>query len=288
MSRSDTPPAWTVLAVHLAATLPLALVAGLAAGGWSLLVPLAHICGLALALRPPTVHPSLVALALAALPLLYWELPLLTDWLHHGRRYDALLLAAERAAFGGQPAAEWGRAWRAGWFGELMHAAYLSYYPLLLVPPLVLAIRGRWRDLSAMVFTEILVTAVLLTLFLALPVRGPRELFAPAGEPGVLERLTRSLLGEMSSDGTAFPSGHVAMAVAVTVECARRLRSLYVPVAVATACLIASTVYGGYHYALDALAGLLLGGVLAAFAPRICATTLRLRPRPGLPLSPRR
>ena len=69
------------------------------------------------------------------------------------------------------------------------------------------------------------------------------------------------------SRGAAFPSSHVGVAFAQVVTTARfqpRFAAFLAPLALL---LALGAVYGGYHYATDAICGLLLGGAAALVAP---------------------
>lgn len=149
-----------------------------------------------------------------------------------------------------------------------MHAAYLSYYPILAGAPL-----GLWmlRRRAAARGTILLVMATFYacyTVFLLFPVAGPRYAFAPAANAATavpLAVITNRLLEGGSAWGTAFPSSHVAAAL-VAAACAYRgcrlLGALLLP---AASLLALATVYGQFHYALDAVAGAVLaGGALTA------------------------
>ena len=80
--------------------------------------------------------------------------------------------------------------------------------------------------------------------------------------------LTHRLLAEGSAWGTAFPSSHVAVAL-VAAWCAwcfvRPLGFVLLPAAVL---LALGTVYGQFHYAVDAVAGAALAGLVIGLAWR--------------------
>jgi membrane-associated phospholipid phosphatase len=104
-------------------------------------------------------------------------------------------------------------------------------------------------------------------LFLVFPVAGPRYSFPePQGVakevlPAVLARL---LLERGAAWGTAFPSSHVAAALVATVSAGLAWRGLglvLLPLAVA---LSLGTVYGQFHYAVDALAGAFVAALVLA------------------------
>ena len=67
------------------------------------------------------------------------------------------------------------------------------------------------------------------------------------------------LLDAGSSRGTAFPSSHVAASVVASLAALRFQRPVGITVTTMTAGLALATVYGGFHYAVDALAGFVVG-----------------------------
>jgi membrane-associated phospholipid phosphatase len=105
------------------------------------------------------------------------------------------------------------------------------------------------------------------------PVDGPRYLVGAAAAPeGPIRSFVLTLLDRGSSRGTAFPSSHVAASVVSSLCALRYQRRVGVVVTLVTAALIVATVYGGFHYAVDALVGVILGGLawtvsIGALAP---------------------
>src|SRR5690606_32570498 len=153
-------------------------------------------------------------------------------------------------------------------------AAYLSYYAIIYGPPLLLYLAGRRADYHELLFPLMLTFLVSYLFFIYFPVQGPRYLFPPPGgglEAGPAYRLAHRVLEAGSSQGAAFPSSHVAVAVAQTVLVARLLPRLLPAVAILAAGLAAGAVYGGFHYATDVVAGLALALVLITAAPRVRA-----------------
>ena len=205
-------------------------------------------------------------------PLLYPLVPLLHRGVHGGRTFDDRLMRWEEALFGGQPARLWAEA--APWLplSELLHASYLAYYVLVALPPMLLHMKGRTRPFEVAVGAFALVSVIHLTVFVFFPVLGPRYLFGPPvpevlGQ-GPLYRFTHGLLEWGSSPGAAFPSAHVAVAVSQAVIAARWLPRWAPWIAVVTVLLSISTVYGGFHYLLDALVGGAVGGGVTVAAIR--------------------
>lgn len=174
--------------------------------------------------------------------------------------------------------------WGAPWIQYYIELSYLLCYPIV---PLGLAtlymvkeeiVRGEEsvNDLNAAgtpsplgaIAMEHFWTAVLLAslacyfLFPFFPLAPPRELFDDVPGPRVaplLRAMNHWLLGKYSVGASLFPSAHVAATTAAALAIRRylpRLGWLFVLVAVSIAL---ATVYGRYHYALDAVAGGFVG-----------------------------
>jgi membrane-associated phospholipid phosphatase len=271
-------PAHRLLAFWLLATAPLLIVPVSPLGLRYTLLAIHLVGGWLLLAQRPDAEAGRVAgwardwLPLFVVPLVYWEVPLLAEAIHRGESYDALVMRWEAALFGGQPSLTMAARWPALWISEPLHGAYLSYYFIMAVPPVALWFMGRREAFRRVVFALAVVILLHQAAFVAFPVLGPRYLFpAPAGalEAGPLYQLTHQVLEGGSSPGTAFPSSHVGISVAVTVALFRERLAAAPWVAVLTALLAVATVYGGFHYAVDAVAGVALGLIAAAIAPRL-------------------
>jgi membrane-associated phospholipid phosphatase len=182
---------------------------------------------------------------------------------------DAVVVSWERLLFPGNPSATWAPAAASPALSELLHFAYASYYALVLVPPLVLYWRGRREGYAATLLALVVVYAICFSIYLVFPVDGPRFLHGPAAAPnGPVRAFVLHLLAAGSSRGTAFPSSHVAASVVASLCALRFQPRLGAAVALLTAGLALGTVYGGFHYAVDAVAGVAVGGVAWAAAER--------------------
>jgi membrane-associated phospholipid phosphatase len=188
--------------------------------------------------------------------------------------HDAVVAAADLALFGGPWHQRLGEVMPGAFAGEFWQAAYLSYYGLILGPPIALVLAGRRADAAR--YTRAVLTTYLLcfTLSLVWPVCGPFDMAArdpglpgeaPTGLAGVADLLRRT--GD--SPGTAFPSSHCAGSVAAALAAGaaygtRRSRLLLLTWA---ALIVISTIHTGNHYAIDAAAGVLTAvGVRGALA----------------------
>jgi membrane-associated phospholipid phosphatase len=151
----------------------------------------------------------------------------------------------------------------------ILHLGYLSYYLILAAAPLGPWLRGDVRAARETVLSMMVAFYVCYAVFLSFPVAGPRYVFPRADNAATAvlpAQLTQRLLDSGAAWGTAFPSSHVAVALVAAV-CALRFRrglgAVLLPLAIA---LTLGTVYGQFHYALDALAGALLAGVVLALS----------------------
>jgi membrane-associated phospholipid phosphatase len=203
-------------------------------------------------------------LPLIAAPLLYAEIPALVGAL--GSLYrDSAIQSLEAAMFRGQPARQFSAAMPSLALSEILHAGYMTYYPAIFVPPLLLYLR---RERHAFGETVLALTATYLvcwTIFAVFPVEGPRYLWgaAPSAPDGPMRRLANAVLAAGSSRGAAFPSSHMAVMVAQAVMAWRWQRGTGFVVAIVALLVGFGAVYGGFHYATDIVAGALLGAAVA-------------------------
>ena len=260
-----------VLGLYLAVTLPLllgGLLSGGAVSGWPI-VPIHLTAGggaLWWASRKDPDPWVTLGFALLAIPIAYAEVPWLNQALASGYR-DPLVLAWERALTGFDPSRELAGRLPWLWLSEPLHLAYLSFYPAIYVPPIVLAVRGRLREATTTALGILIACVVCYLVFAVIPVQGPRYFGPPEGVPdGPMRRLTLLILENGSSRGAAFPSAHMALMTAQTVLALRLQPKMGVLLTLAMLGVGAGAVYGGFHYAVDIAAGVLVGLPAAGWA----------------------
>ena len=196
---------------------------------------------------------------LLLLLFLYSEMPAIIAAVGHLSLQDAQVIAWEASLFNSQPAAAWARAWDSLVFSESVHLSYLLYYPVIFAIPAVLYVQKRQPEFQVAV-TILLATFVACFLCYAFfPVAGPRYLWPSPAPPGPFRQFALFLLESRSSQGTAFPSSHVAVATtqAVLAVAFFGVRGLWLSLVAAG--IAAGAVYGGFHYAIDIIAGIGVG-----------------------------
>jgi membrane-associated phospholipid phosphatase len=200
---------------------------------------------------------------LLLLPALYSELDILNS--ATVPVHDALVQRWELLLFGSQISREWWQAAPSRFWSTVFHASYLSYYLIVSAPALYFAWRGDLQAVRRFVVIVIATFVLCYLIFIFFPVAGPYYEF-PRPESWFADnlpaRLTYEALATGSSYGAAFPSSHVAAALAATLAAARSSRRLGLLLLIPTLLLTVGVVYCQMHYGVDALSGLVVGGLV--------------------------
>jgi membrane-associated phospholipid phosphatase len=174
------------------------------------------------------------------------------------------------------------------WVSELLYTAYFSYYLMIAGVGLALFLRDR-RQFFHYVSVVSFVFYVCYLIYIIFPVVGPRILYrtipgyvlpadvVPAVIPetpaaiqaGPVFQLMAWIYETFEALGAAFPSSHVAIALATVWFSFRYLRGIRWVHAVMVALLCVSTVYARYHYVVDVFAGILTAAILVPVGNRL-------------------
>ena len=249
---------------YLAGTALLIGVLGRALPDWPSRV-VAHLvacAGLLMVLRPEPLPRMLVVARdwhpLVLFPLLYREVEALAavmgDW-----RLTETVAATEAALFGGQPSLYLSERLPFVPLSEYLHFCYLAY--VVVIPALAAwwYFGGRRAAFHELV---LLLAAVMYaatcsssSIRSTAPTIDSIDSAAPlAGNP--FFDLVHAMSARGGARGGAFPSAHVSGAVVVMLVAWRHQRRLAVVLAPIVLGLIVATVYGRFHYAVDAIAGI--------------------------------
>lgn len=217
--------------------------------------------------------------------------------LHDGAG-DALVLALEDSILGVHLHEVWMPRMHELWFSELLHFAYFAYYLVLTVPVLWLLWRGRQDDLMDTLFRLMATLGACFLCFALFPVDGPQHtsaVFQGPNSRGLFSRLVDVVAVEHGESlGAAFPSSHVA--AAVTMAWVARLhfpRPVFYLLTVEAVGVFLATFYTQQHYAIDAVAGVLLAVAIQGLLVPVSLAVARRRDaripgRPPLPSLPSR
>jgi membrane-associated phospholipid phosphatase len=210
-------------------------------------------------------------------------------------RLDHLLITWDRTLLHSRWV-EWTLYACAPWLQHYLEICYSLCYPLVpmgfatlyLMRPSIAAQReprrgglaaalGPLPPTSAEMFDKFWTAVLLATLFCfavypAFPLTPPRVLFNDVPGPPVsplLRHMNLWVLNRLSVQACLFPSAHTA-AVTATALAVRAYRPrLGILFCIAALSVAVATVYGRYHYAVDAVAGALVGVVAFAVSCRI-------------------
>lgn len=220
---------------------------------------------------------------------LYSELGALTQ-MFGAAPHDGLVTTWEAALFGSQPSQSWRVLFPQPALSEYLHFAYFYYYFVPTTLALTLWARGDGARFSRALTATLGAFLGCSLVYLVFPVVGPYHHFGhpPAASwGGVFAPLVHGIVERGSSLGTAFPSSHTAVAVAVWLSAWRLCRPVFWVLAAVVPALALATIYGGFHYALDTLAGVALGAAVALATPRAhAAIAARLGRRKGREIPP--
>jgi membrane-associated phospholipid phosphatase len=218
---------------------------------------------------------------------LYGEIGVLT--LDAGFQNDLAIQRLEAWVFGSQVSYRWIRELPSPTLSWILHSCYLAYYPILYASPLGLWLVGR-REASRRTILAVMVTFYLCYLvFLFFPVAGPRYAFDAAQNAASNvgpARFAQWLLDRGDSWGAAFPSSHVAASVVATGMALRYCRALGWVLLPFTTGLLLAVVYGQFHYAVDALAGLVVAALMLGIMQSAEADAPRRLPVANLGIEP--
>ena len=196
--------------------------------------------------------------------IFYWELGLLAKLIFQ-EPLDQQVIDWEKKLFKCQPSLLFCEQFNYYYLSELLHFSYLAYYPMVIILPLQFYITNHMTAFYFTVFAETCVFYTCLIFYIFFPVAGPRYLFEKNHSlisQGPIFKWTHKLLAEHSSKGTAFPSSHVAMATIVF------LCAIYFKTSIAWVLfpfwlgITVGVVYCRFHYALDAIFGVLVAVVV--------------------------
>ena len=178
----------------------------------------------------------------------------------------SFIIRLDRLIFGVHPTI-WFQQFYRPWLDELMSFFYCVYYLFIPLVSLTLYCRGKKEAARASFSLATLAYFSNFVLFFLIPVLAPdkvatlQEMKRADYSGYFFSWLNRSIQAKAGVTGAAFPSSHIAGAliwVLMALKYQRKLGYVLLP-CLAGVCL--STVYLGYHHAVDPIFGLLWGAL---------------------------
>jgi membrane-associated phospholipid phosphatase len=175
---------------------------------------------------------------------------------------DGPLERFEARLFDGQPSLFLSE--RLPWLllSEFLHLCYFLYYFLVPLLPVVLTLRGRDRDVAHVVRVLCLCFLACLACYIWLPLSSPLFKYPLIGPPlsrGFFYQLNHSISAHAGVLGGAFPSSHASMTTLGLLLARRYSRGLFWITLLPAMGLLVATVYCRYHFAMDTIAGVIVG-----------------------------
>lgn len=222
--------------------------------------------------------------------LFFQECIRLSNALFNGRSLDALFVRLDSMVFGFQPALEFHRMLPQNPFvTELFFFGYSFYFLLFSLGIWVLFFRGRREEALRFLSMVTLTFYIMYVFYVFFPVMGPKYYFDSLRtswydnfDGFLFTGAMKAAFQNMDLYGAAFPSSHAAIAT-LSLLCNFKFRgspawALVPP----TLLLYGSTVYIYAHYAVDTLAGIVVGisfyFLLPTVIDRLNVATARIDP----------
>ena len=186
---------------------------------------------------------------------------------------DPLLIRIDYLLFGGYPTVML-ESIQIPILTDLLQIAYSTYYFLPVSFGVALKLRGREREFDQALFLILLCFYLSYVGYLLFPALGPRyamnHLHSTELTGVFFAGPIQSVLNHLEGiKRDAFPSGHTAVALIVSVLAYRYYRKFFWVTAPVVALLVLSTVYCRYHYVTDVIAGVILTGITVFTGDRL-------------------
>ncbi|MBZ5534179.1 MAG: phosphatase PAP2 family protein [Acidobacteriia bacterium] len=174
--------------------------------------------------------------------------------------HNDVLVRMEESVFGVSPN-EWIGRFRSPWLSEVLDAGYFSYYPMFPVAGGLLYARKDKTLFRELMLTSVVMYGMAFLVYLLFPTQSPLHAANSASaaiKGGAFTWLVGLVQRHAGVHGNAFPSSHVALAVLCVVFAWRHARKAGLALLPFLVLISVSSIYDGYHYLSDVVAGILV------------------------------
>jgi membrane-associated phospholipid phosphatase len=200
---------------------------------------------------------------------------IISNRIFKGNSFDHIFAAADGALFGLQPAIQFSRVLpQSPLIVELFFFSYFFFYILISIGIWILYLRGKTKESLSFLSYLTLGFYLLYAFYIFFPVKGPKYYFQELNtlwysnfDGYIFTWFLKGVFNRMTLSGGAFPSSHATisvLALMLNFKYQKVCGYIFLPF---TLLLLFSTVYIYAHYAVDIIAGIVLGALYFAILP---------------------
>jgi hypothetical protein len=159
---------------------------------------------------------------------------------------------------------------------EIFRLGYVSYYFIIVIGSAMHYFYGKLDNYEKMLAQITAAFCISYLMFIFLPTQGPRffhaQLFNSNMDGLLISQFQMKIIEVAAFRGGAFPSSHIAVAVIIWFSFYKANRKFFHILNPFVILLIFGTIWGRYHYAVDAIAGIILALLIYWGYPRLIST----------------
>ncbi|MBL4569516.1 MAG: phosphatase PAP2 family protein [Flavobacteriaceae bacterium] len=192
--------------------------------------------------------------------------------------FDPYLIKLEEQIFGFQPSQQFSTYFSSKLFSELMYMGYFSFY-ILIIGFVLYTYFKKKNDFNELAFKLAASMLIFYLIFGIFPSAGPQFYFsAPestAPTAYVFDTIMQFIIKNGDQPTGAFPSSHVGISVILLLLSRKKAPNYFKKAWPFVILLTLSTVYIKAHYAIDAIAGIIIAPVILYFATWLYNTSFK-------------
>jgi len=191
---------------------------------------------------------------------------------------DTYLINIEEYLFGFQPSLKFSEYFSSNIFSELMYIGYFSFYPLIAGFVLYLYFK-KSPEFTMLIFKLSASLLLFYLIFGIFPSAGPQFFFSAVDrtppDAYVFDKIMHFIIKNGDQPTGAFPSSHVGISVIILLLSKKSVPIFFRIAWPFVIILILSTVYIKAHYAIDAIAGIIIAPIILYIASQLYRIPLK-------------